>query len=197
MEIILASGSPRRKELFKRMGLNFAVRESRAEETIEEGLPPFFVVEQLSLLKASSVAKMVKSEGKDALIIGADTVVVSENVILTKPRDEADAVNILRSLSGKWHSVLTGVTVMNTKNAKSESFFAETKVHFINLSEEEIYAYVKTGEPLDKAGAYGIQEKGSLFVDAISGDYFNVVGLPVCKLAQVLKREFQIDCLIS
>ena len=188
MEIILASGSPRRRELMQALGLTFSVRTSCADETTQEGLPPFFIVEQLSLLKASSVASMVKDEGKEALVIGADTIVVSDNAILTKPKDGEDAKKILSSLSGKWHSVLTGVTVMNTKNAKSESFFVETKVHFIDLTNEAIDAYVKTGEPLDKAGAYGIQGKGALFVDAISGDYFNVVGLPVAHLARELRR---------
>lgn len=196
MEIILASGSPRRKELMRILGVEFSVRIGCADETVEYGLPPFFVAEQLSLLKASSVASAVKAEGKDAIVIGADTIVVSDNTILTKPKDEDDAKKILFSLSGRWHSVLTGVTVMNTKNAKSESFFVETKVHFIELSDEMINAYVKTGEPLDKAGAYGIQGRGALFADKISGDYFNVVGLPVCKLAQVLKDEFDTDCMI-
>ncbi len=147
------------------------------------------------MLKASSVASIVKSEGKEAVIIGADTIVVSEGTILTKPSDEEDAKAILSALAGKWHSVLTGVTVMNTKNAKSESFYVETKVHFIALTKEQIDAYVKTGEPMDKAGAYGIQGRGALFVDKLDGDYFNVVGLPVCKLAQVLKAEFDIDCM--
>ena len=195
MEIILASGSPRRKELLKALGRDFSVRTSSAEDTIEEGLPPFFIAEQLSLLKASAVASEVKSEGKEAVVIGADTIVVSDGKILTKPKDEEDAKRILSSLSGKWHGVITGVTVMSTKNAKSETFYVETKVHFIDLTEQQIEAYVKTGEPLDKAGAYGIQGKGGLFADRIDGDYFNVVGLPVCKLAQVLKDEFDIDCL--
>ncbi len=196
MEIILASGSPRRKELMQAMGLAFSVQTSCADETTQEGLPPFFVVEQLSLLKASAVASKVKAEGKEAVVIGADTIVVLEGNILTKPKDAEDAKNLLSSLSGKWHSVLTGVTVMNTKNAKSESFYVETKVHFIELTKEQIDAYVKTGEPLDKAGAYGIQGRGGLFVDKLSGDYFNVVGLPVCRLAQILKTEFDIDCLV-
>lgn len=196
MEIILASGSPRRKELMKILGLPFSVRTSCANETIQKGLPPFFVVEQLSLLKASSVASTVKKEGKDALVIGADTIVVSDGAILTKPKDEEDAKKILSSLSGKWHSVFTGVTVMNTQNAKSETFYVETKVHFMALSAQTIDAYIRTGEPMDKAGAYGIQEKGALLADKISGDYFNVVGLPVCKLSQVLKNEFDIDCMI-
>ena len=195
MEIILASGSPRRKELMGILGHPFTVRVSDADEQTDPELPPYFIVEQLSLLKASAVASDIKSEGKEAIVIGADTVVVYKDAILTKPADAQEAKGMLLSLSGNWHSVLTGVTVMNTKNAKSETFYVETKVHFISLTEEQIDAYVETGEPLDKAGAYGIQGKGGLFVDRIEGDYFNVVGLPVCKLAAVLKSEFGIDCL--
>lgn len=195
MEIILASGSPRRKELMGLLGVPFTVRISECDESTVETLPPYFIVEQLSLLKASAVAKEVRAEKKEAIIIGSDTVVVFENEILTKPKDDENAKEMLRLLSGKWHSVLTGVTVLSTKSAKSESFYVETKVHFTELTEEEILAYVATGEPKDKAGSYGIQGKGSLFVDKIEGDYFNVVGLPVWKLAKVLKEEFGIDCM--
>lgn len=195
MEIILASGSPRRKELLHTLGLDFTVRESRADETVDQALPPYFICEQLSLLKASSVAAELKSEGTDAIVIGADTIVVADGAIVTKPKDTQDAKNILSSLSGNWHSVFTGVTVMNTKNAKSETFYVETKVHFIKLNDAVVDAYIKTGEPMDKAGAYGIQGKGAQFIDRIDGDYFNVVGLPICKLAQVLKEEFGIVCL--
>ncbi len=195
MEIILASGSPRRKELMHALGMDFTVRESRADETVDKDLPPYFICEQLSLLKASSVAAELKSEGKDAIVIGADTIVVADGTIVTKPNDAADAKNILSSLSGKWHSVFTGVTVMNTKTAKSETFYEETKVHFLNLDDSMIDAYIKTGEPMDKAGAYGIQGKGALFIDRIDGDYFNVVGLPICRLSKVLKEEFGITCL--
>lgn len=195
MEIILASGSPRRKELMEIMGLPFTVCVSNAEENVDTDLPPYFIVEQLSLLKASEVAARIKAEGKEGLVIGADTVVVFDGAILTKPENALDAKNMLASLSGKWHSVLSGVTVMNTKTAKSETFYVETKVHFTELTEETIEAYVATGEPLDKAGSYGIQGKGSMFVDKIEGDYFNVVGLPVCKLAAVLKEEFGVDVL--
>ncbi len=193
MEIILASGSPRRKELMELLGLPFSVRVSDADESTDPELPPYFIVEQLSLLKASAVASEMKAEGTEGIVIGSDTVVVFEDAILGKPKDSADAKKMLTALSGNWHSVLTGVTVMNTKNAKSETFYVETKVHFISLSEEQIDAYVSTGEPLDKAGSYGIQGKGGLFVDRIDGDYFNVVGLPMCKLATVLKEEFGIE----
>ncbi len=195
MEIILASGSPRRKELLSTVGLAFSICVSEADETVDENLPPYLIVEQLSLLKASEVASRIKTEGKEGIVIGADTVVVFAGEILTKPKDAQDAKEMLMRLSGQWHSVLSGVTVMNTKTAKSETFYVETKVHFVPLSEETIDAYIQTKEPLDKAGSYGIQGKGSLFVDKIEGDYFNVVGLPVCKLAEILETEFGISCM--
>lgn len=193
METILASGSPRRKELLATFGIPFSVKVSDAEETIDTSMPPYFIVEQLSLLKASDVAQKIKSTGKDAIVIGADTIVVLDEKILTKPADAEDATRMLAALSGRWHSVLTGVTVMNTKNAKSETFYVETKVHFIEMTQQMIEDYVATGEPLDKAGAYGIQGKGGMFIDRIDGDYFNVVGLPICRLGQVLKTEFNIN----
>lgn len=195
MEIILASASPRRKELMEVLGLPFSVRVSDADETTDENLPPYFIVERLSLLKAADVAAKVSAEGKDALVIGADTIVVLDGAILTKPKDEEDAKRMLAALSGKWHSVLSGVTVMDTKTAKSETFYVETKVHFVELTQEEIDGYVKTKEPLDKAGSYGIQGKGGMFIDKIEGDYFNVVGLPVCRLSGVLKKEFGVKIL--
>ncbi len=193
MEIILASASPRRKELLQTIGIPFTVQTADADETLTGDLPPYLAVERLSLLKASEVASRVRQEGKDALVIGADTVVVQNGTILTKPKDKDDAKTILSRLSDAWHSVLTGVTVLSTKTAKSETFYVETKVHFISLAEQEILAYIETGEPMDKAGAYGIQGRGGLFVDKIEGDYFNVVGLPICKLSKVLKEEFSID----
>lgn len=193
MEIILASASPRRKELMKILSIPFSVITSNAEEVIDIDLPPYFVAEKLSLLKASDVAKILKDNGKDAIVVGADTIVVKDGTILTKPKDEKDAENMLKTLSGTHHSVITGVTVINNKTAKSESFYVETKVYFKKLSEDEIRKYIKSGEPMDKAGAYGIQEKGALFVEKIEGDYFNVVGLPLCKLASLLKEEFSIE----
>lgn len=192
MEIILASASPRRKELMKILEIPFSVMTSNAEEVIDTDLPPYFAAEKLSLLKASDVAKILKDEEKDAIVIGADTIVVKDGEILTKPKDEQDAENMLKTLSGTHHSVITGVTVINNKTAKSESFYVETKVYFKDLSQEEIRKYINSGEPMDKAGAYGIQGKGALFVEKIEGDYFNVVGLPLCKLASLLKEEFDI-----
>lgn len=194
MEIILASGSPRRKEILNVAGFSFTVLESCADENIDLSLPPYFIAENLSLLKATDVASKVKSEGKEAVVIGADTIVVLNDAILTKPKDDIDAKNMLKSMSGTWHSVITGVTVMDTKSARSETFYEETKVHFIELTDEEIDSYIKTGEGKDKAGSYGIQGKGGVFVDKIEGDYFNIVGLPLCKLTRVLKKEFNITC---
>lgn len=189
MKIILASQSPRRKEILSLLNLPFEIMVSQTDETIDESLPPYFITEKLSLEKAADVAKNVAGE---AIVIGADTIVVSEGRILGKPKDTQDACNMLKSLSGKWHSVISGVTVIHTKSAKSESFYVETKVHFVDLTDKELNEYVASGEPMDKAGAYGIQGLGGKFVDRIEGDYFNVVGLPLCKLYQVLKKEFNI-----
>ncbi len=189
MEIILASASPRRKELLSLLDIPFKTMVSDADETIDTSLPFYFIAESLSLKKAAAVAKNVREH---ALIIGADTIVVTDNKILGKPKDEQDAFNMLKELSGKWHSVISGVTVLDNITAKSESFYVETKVKFSELSDEEINTYIKTKEPMDKAGAYGIQGKGSKFIEKIEGDYFNVVGLPVHALYKVLKKEFNL-----
>lgn len=189
MEIILASASPRRKEILSLLDIPFKTMVSDADETVDTSLPAYFIAESLSLKKAAAVSKNITT---DAIIIGADTIVVSDGKILGKPKDEEDAFNILKSLSGKWHSVISGVSVLRNKDAKSESFYVETKVKFAPLSDEEIRAYIKTREPMDKAGAYGIQGKGSKFVEEINGDYFNVVGLPLQKLYSVLKKDFNI-----
>ena len=125
-------------------------------------------------------------------MIGADTIVVKDGEILTKPKDKDDAIRMLTLLSGKSHEVITGVTVIDTKTAKSESFYESTKVYFKKLTEDEILAYTETNEPYDKAGSYAIQGKGALLIEKIEGDYFNVVGLPVCRLSCVLKEEFNI-----
>ncbi len=189
MEFILASASPRRKEILSLLDVPFKIEVSDAEEIIDEALPPFFTAEALSLQKATAVAK---NHSEEAIIISADTLVVCNDKILTKPKDEADAFAMLKKLSGQWHSVISGVTVMNTKCAESKSFYVETKVHFIELTDDEILTYIKTGEPMDKAGAYGIQGAGGAFIDKIEGDYFNVVGLPLCRLRQVLKKDFSV-----
>lgn len=189
MELILASQSPRRKEILSLLGMPFSVAVSDADEAVDELLPPYFIAESLSLKKAAAVAKNVTFP---AIVIGADTIVVSDGKILGKPKDDADAFSMLSSLSGRTHSVISGVTILDTKCAKSESFYVETEVTFYPLTDKEIADYITTGECRDKAGAYGIQGRGGKFVEKISGDYFNVVGLPLSKLYQVLKKEFNI-----
>lgn len=187
MEIILASASPRRKEILSLLDLPFKTMVSDADETAGPSLPAYFIAESLSLKKAAAVAKNLTNH---SLIIGADTIVVLNDNILGKPKDDTDAFNMLKSLSGNWHSVISGVTVLDNKSAKSESFYVETKVKFAEITDEEIKNYIKTREPMDKAGAYGIQGKGSKFIEQIQGDYFNVVGLPLHALYSVLKKEF-------
>ena len=194
-EMILASASPRRKSLLENIGARFSVITAECDETIGEGLTPSEAVMLLSLKKAAAVGE--KFEKQPKIIIGADTIVVFEDEILTKPKDEEDAFNMLRKLSGKSHSVLTGVTVMDTFNSKSETVFEETKVFFKELTDDEITGYIKTKEPCDKAGSYGIQGIGSMFIEKIEGDYFNVVGLPVSRLCELLKKEFGINIILE
>lgn len=189
-QIILASGSPRRREILEQIGLPFVVVPSQADETMSEGISPFMAVQSLSLLKAADVAK---TQPKEALVIGADTVVVFENEILTKPQDKEDAKAMLSRLSGNCHSVLTGLTVLRCRDGKSISVTEETKVYFKELSEKEIESYVNTNEPMDKAGSYGVQGLGGLFVEKLDGDYYNVVGLPLAKLGKILQEEFDIE----
>lgn len=173
---ILASQSPRRRELLKYITDDFKVMSSDVDETLPKGISPADAVLYLSKIKAEPF------RNEDDMIIGADTVVSIENKILGKPKDYDDAKNMLKQLSGKWHSVFTGVTII--KGNFSKSFYVETKVKFFDLSEQEIDNYIKTNEPMDKAGAYGIQGYGSLLVEKIDGDYFNVVGLPISRLNQ-------------
>ncbi len=188
--VVLASASPRRREILEQIGLPFTVVPSCAEENVAEGISPSLLVQSLSLLKAADVAK---NQPKNTLVIGADTIVVLDGEVLTKPKDSDDAKAMLRRLSGQCHSVLTGLTVMRCSDGKSVSVTEETKVYFKTLSEKEIDSYVKTREPLDKAGSYGIQGLGGLFVEKIDGDYYNVVGLPLSRLGKLLSEEFEID----
>ncbi len=190
MNIILASASPRRKEILQRMGIeDFDIIVSDADETTEEGLTPAEMVEQLSLLKAKAVAGQVND---DSIIIAADTVVALDGTILGKPSDEEDAFRMLSALSGVSHHVYTGVTVMQGNKVLTRH--EATPVQFRSLETEEIEWYIATGECMDKAGAYGIQGYGCLLVEGIHGDYYNVMGLPVVCLAQMLK-EFGMNCL--
>ncbi len=179
--IILASKSPRRKELLSLITDDFTVDSAEVDETLPSGIEPDKAVEYLSKIKARPFRKSGK------IVIGADTVVAIDGKILGKPKDKDDAFSMLKNLSGRQHSVFTGVTVI--KNDKEITFSVQTKVKFYDLADDEIEAYISSGEPFDKAGAYGIQGSGSLLVEKIDGDYFNVVGLPISRLARVL-REF-------
>ena len=183
--LILASKSPRRKELLSLITKDFMAVSREVDETIPDDMTPENAVLYLSRIKAERMMN------DNDVIIGADTIVVLEGEILGKPADEEEAFVMLKKLSGKEHSVYTGVTLISPQGKKS--FFKETKVKFYELSDGEISAYIKTGECLDKAGAYGIQGHGSLFVEKIDGDYFNVVGLPVSALYRELQNPFFSD----
>lgn len=189
MKIVLASQSPRRKELLGRMGLEFVTQASKIDESAFDGLEARELVATLSREKAQWIARQVDGE---TLVIGADTVVVRDGAALGKPKDAEDAVAVLLSLSGRDHQVCTGVTVCRGDRVLTQ--VEETQVTFRDLTETEVRQYVSTGEPMDKAGAYGIQGLGGLLVEGIRGDYSNVVGLPVCRLGQMLK-DFGVDCL--
>lgn len=181
MNIILASASPRRKELLKLMIDEFEVRPSHADESLPDNISCENAAEFLACTKAEFVKA---SEGE--IIIGCDTVVVFENKILGKPKSREDCRDMLSTLSGNVHFVYTGVCIIG--GGKKYSFTEKTRVEFYPLSEEEIEAYIATGEPFDKAGGYGIQGRGALLVKSIQGDYFNVVGLPVSRLNRELKK---------
>ena len=187
MRIILASTSPRRLNLLKDLGLKVKVVGSKVKESKFDISNPEKLVKTLALTKAREVARRV-SKG---LIIGADTIVVHGGKILGKPKNREEAKTMLRELSGRTHEVLTGLAVIDASTGKTMVDFVRTRVKFRKLSEEEIASYVATGEPLDKAGAYAIQEKAGLFVEKIDGCYFNVVGLPLARLAEILK-EFNV-----
>lgn len=194
-KFILASASPRRKELLEVMGIDFDVVVSDAdEESVARDVPPELYVQELALLKAAATAKLVL-KNKQALIISADTIVTLDGEILGKPADTADAERILSMLSGRAHEVYTGYCVMRLADGKTVCKSVCTKVHFKNIDSDTIKAYIDSGEPMDKAGAYGIQGRGSVLIDKISGDYFNVVGLPVSALYDTLNTEFDTDIL--
>lgn len=186
--LILASKSPRRRELLAGLGADFTAAEAMGEEMIPKEAAPAEAVIILARQKAEEVFS--KTGGT---VIGADTVVVHEGRILGKPADEKEAFSMLLALSDGWHEVYTGLCVTDGK--KTVSAFEMTRVKFRRLSEAEIGRYIETKEPLDKAGAYGIQGLGSLLVQRIEGDYFNVVGLPLCRLGILLKEHFDITLL--
>lgn len=187
---VLASKSPRRKELLKNIGIDACIMPANIDEDLLTGLPPEKMVTQLSMLKATDVAR---SFGKDTYVIGADTVVCVDGEIFGKPENDAEARAMLKKLSGRSHEVYTGYCVVYCSSGVSVAKYEKTTVYFRNLSDEEIESYIHTREPMDKAGAYGIQERGSKFVEKIEGDYFNVVGLPVCALVKLMKEEFDIN----
>mgnify|MGYP004643407229 FL=1 len=190
MRILLASASPRRRELLEQIGLPFEVVVSHVEEVITE-TEPGKVVEQLSSQKAEAVAGSLGGPGEETLVIGADTVVAAENTILGKPADAAKAVEMLRLLAGRTHAVYTGVTLI-LRGASGETarktFHVRTDVSFYPMEEAEIRQYVATGDCMDKAGAYGIQGFCARYISGINGDYNNVVGLPVGRLYQEMKE---------
>ncbi len=179
---MLASNSPRRKEIVGLMGLDFEVRTSSAPEDHDPFLPP----EEIVMLLAGRKAEKVAEEYRNELVLGADTIVVLDGKILGKPRDREEAVSMLKSLSGRTHLVYTGVCLV--KGNVRRSFFERSSVTFYPLSDDEINAYVATGEPMDKAGAYGIQGRGCLLVKEISGDFYNVMGLPAARTYREIKN---------
>ena len=187
--IVLASGSPRRKELLAKTGLKFSVVVSGGEEKAETS-DPAETVEKLSLDKASADADLLQAEKEPQLIIGADTVVACDGEILGKPSDREDAFRMLWKLQGQTHQVYTGVTLLLKKKHtwQAHTFSEKTDVQFYPVSREELLAYIETGEPMDKAGSYGIQGGFGIYVKGICGDYNNVVGLPVGRLVYELKK---------
>ena len=181
MNLILASASPRRQELLKLFGLPFVVRVADIDETMDPALSPCDEVSRVSRCKAAAIPR----ESGD-VVIAADTIVVCEGKVLGKPKTEEAAFAMLRLLSGRDHQVMTGVTVL--RDEEIVSFTEITDLHFRELSDQEIARYVASGEPMDKAGAYGIQGGAALFCTHMVGDYYNVMGLPVCRLGQVLRN---------
>lgn len=181
MEVILASQSPRRRELMGLLRIPFTVRVADIDETMDLSRPAFDEVARISRKKAEAVAR-----NPEDVVIAADTVVVCQGQVLGKPKDEQDARRMLELLSGREHQVMTGLTVL--KGDKCVVCTEVTDILFRPLSNEEIQAYIDTKEPMDKAGSYGIQGGAAVFVQRLVGDYFNVVGLPVCRLSQILKQ---------
>ena len=180
MNLILASQSPRRKELLGLLGIDFEIRVADIDEAMDSAADPRDEVARVSRLKALAVPRQ-----EDDVVIAADTIVVCQGKILGKPKNEADAKQMLRLLSGRSHQVMTGMTVLR---GQLETVVTEvTQIHFRPLSDKEIDRYIASGEPMDKAGAYGIQGGAALFADQMEGDYYNVMGLPVCRLAMILR----------
>lgn len=190
-KIILASKSPRRKEILENAEVKFEIVVSDADESVvPKTIKPELYVSELALLKATHVAKQLNG---NFYVIGSDTIVEYDGEFLGKPKSEAEAFDIINRLSGNEHRVYSGVCVFDTKTGRAETDFECTKVYFKNLSEEQIRQYVNTDEPYDKAGGYAIQGISGAFVDRIDGDYNNVVGLPLDKLNKLFKDKFDFD----
>ncbi|MBL0332397.1 MAG: septum formation protein Maf [Chlorobiota bacterium] len=184
-KIILASGSPRRMQLLKQIGIVFEVEIPQSDESIIVGESPSELVMRLSKLKATEIANKLVT----GIIIGSDTIVVLEGDVLGKPINKLDAISMLKRLSNKTHKVFTGYSIIDVVNKVTITNFNETEVKFRNLDENEIFQYVESGSPLDKAGSYGIQDDfGAVFIEYIIGDYYTVVGLPISKLYLDLKK---------
>ena len=181
MSLILASASPRRKELMGLYHIPFQIRAADIDETMDSNKAPFDEVGRISRLKAMALAR-----DRGDVVVAADTIVVLDHTVLGKPHSEEEAVSMLTMLSGRDHQVMTGVTVL--RDDRAETFTEVTDIHFRELTEKEIRAYVTSGEPMDKAGAYGIQGGAALFCTRMVGDYYNVMGLPVCRLGEVLRN---------
>lgn len=188
-EIILASASPRRSWLLEQAGIVFKTVPPDVEEVIDETIAPEELVLRLSGMKAESVADKIRKtlSGTESLVIGADTLVIKDG-ILGKPADKAEAFNMLKALQGTWHEVVTGITVVCVPGFKSLKGYERTRVKIKEMSDGAILNYINTGEPMDKAGAYGIQGIGALIVERIEGCYFNVVGLPLMRLGTMLEK---------
>lgn len=185
-EIVLASGSPRRSEILTSVGWSFVKEVADVDESEREGESPEDYVRRLSLEKASAVAR----RNEDRIVLGADTTVVIGGSIIGKPNDLDDAARMLRLLSGNWHEVLTGVSLVKSSGGEvaSSTDLQRTRVKFSELSDSEIDFLVKFGEPLDKAGAYAVQAQAALFIEGIEGDYWNVVGLPIGLVYEMMRR---------
>lgn len=183
MGLILASASPRRRELLSRMGLDFVVQTATCDETLDPFASPEDEAARLSLLKAHAVLPRCN---EDDVIIAADTIVVCDSLMMGKPHSESEAFSMLQRLSGREHKVMTGLTVLSSKHR--ETVTITTGVRMRQLSDEEIRAYIATGEPMGKAGAYAVQGLAAMFITGIDGDYYNVVGLPVCTLTTILRK---------
>lgn len=188
MKLVLASKSPRRKEILGMVTKDFSVRVSNADETYGKDIP----METVPKILAERKAMATPLEDKE-IVIGCDTVVLYNNELMGKPLDKNDAVNMLKKLSGTTHQVVSGICVRSKEKCVSD--FVITYVKFRDLSSKEIENYVSKYNPVDKAGAYGIQESAGAFVEKIDGDFYNVVGLPLCKLCRILKEEFNVDVL--